>query len=129
MSSIPTSAYLSLYTKYLCIPPLYQSLSKRREITRGRCLVDLIADDYRGATSPPDPRGGRYVSFQRTLLATSASVLVALSTGVLAQQKKGNAKSSEIASVDEGEAVMIGPKGQRLHKSSVKITAANMKQR
>jgi hypothetical protein len=61
---------------------------------------------------------------KRTLLATSASVLVALSTGVLAQQKKGNAKSSEIASVDEGEAVMIGPKGQRLHKSNVKVTVA-----
>ena len=61
---------------------------------------------------------------KRTLLATSASALVALSTGALAQQKKGNAKSSEVTSVGEGEAVMIGPKGQRLHKSNVKVTAA-----
>ena len=29
-----------------------------------------------------------------------------------------------MATMGEGEAVMIGPKGQRLHKSNVKITAA-----
>jgi hypothetical protein len=33
-------------------------------------------------------------------------------------------KSSQVTTVGEGEAVMIGPKGQRLHKSNTKISAA-----
>ena len=37
---------------------------------------------------------------------------------------KGNQKSSEAATIGEGEAVMIGPKAQRLHKSHVKVSAA-----
>ena len=42
----------------------------------------------------------------------------------MAQTGKGNAKSQEVTTVEEGEAVMIGPKGQRLHKSKVKVSAA-----
>ena len=60
---------------------------------------------------------------KRTLLASSACLVIGLSTGAMAQTK-GNAKSSEAATIGEGEAVMIGPKGQRLHKSKVKISAA-----
>ena len=60
---------------------------------------------------------------KRTLLASSACLVIGLSTGAMAQTK-GNAKSQEVTSVGEGEAVMIGPKGQRLHKSKVKISAA-----
>ena len=33
-------------------------------------------------------------------------------------------KSSEAATLSEGEAVMIGPKGEHVHKSHVKVTAA-----
>ena len=60
---------------------------------------------------------------KRALLASSACLVIGLSTGAMAQTK-GNAKSQEVTTVGEGEAVMIGPKGQRLHKSHVKITAA-----
>jgi hypothetical protein len=51
-------------------------------------------------------------------------LVIALSTVAIAQTPKGNAKSQEVATVGEGEAVMIGPKGQRLHKSKVKVSAA-----
>ena len=62
---------------------------------------------------------------KRALLAVTAASLIGLSSGAMAQQKpKGNAKSQEATTIGEGEAVMIGPKGQRLHKSNVKITAA-----
>ena len=60
---------------------------------------------------------------KRALLASSACLVIGLSTGAMAQTK-GNAKSQEVTTVGEGEAVMIGPKGQRLHKSKVKISAA-----
>jgi hypothetical protein len=50
-------------------------------------------------------------------------LVIGLSTGAMAQTK-GNAKSSEAATIGEGEAVMIGPKGQRMHKSKVKVSAA-----
>ena len=60
---------------------------------------------------------------KRALVAASTAVLIGLSSGAIAQTK-GNAKSSEVTTVGEGEAVMIGPKGQRLHKSHVKITTA-----
>jgi hypothetical protein len=60
---------------------------------------------------------------KRALLASSACLVIGLSTGAMAQTK-GNAKSSEAATIGEGEAVMIGPKGQRLHKSKVKVSAA-----
>jgi hypothetical protein len=60
---------------------------------------------------------------KRALLASSACLVIGLSTSAMAQTK-GNAKSSEAATIGEGEAVMIGPKGQRLHKSKVKVTSA-----
>ncbi len=59
----------------------------------------------------------------KALLAAGAAVLIGLSPVAMAQTK-GNAKSSAVTSVNEGDALMIGPKGQRLHKSNVKITAA-----
>jgi hypothetical protein len=61
---------------------------------------------------------------KRALLASGAGLVIALSTVAVAQTPKGNAKSQEVATVGEGEAVMIGPKGQRLHKSKVKVSAA-----
>jgi hypothetical protein len=57
---------------------------------------------------------------KRALLAVTAASLIGLSGGAIAQTKK----SSQVTTVGEGEAVMIGPKGQRLHKSNTKITAA-----
>ncbi len=57
---------------------------------------------------------------KRSLMAAGAAVLIGLSSAAIAQSKK----SSQVATVGEGEAVMIGPKGQHLHKSNVKITAA-----
>jgi hypothetical protein len=53
-------------------------------------------------------------------MAAGAAVLIGLSSAAIAQTKK----SSQVSTVGEGEAVMIGPKGQRLHKSNVKVTAA-----
>ena len=57
---------------------------------------------------------------KRSLMAAGAVVLIGLSSAAIAQSKK----SSQVATMGDGEAVMIGPKGQRLHKSNVKITAA-----
>jgi len=57
---------------------------------------------------------------KRAFVAASAAVLTGLSTSAMAQAKK----SSQAATIGEGEAVMIGPKGQRLHKSNVKVSAA-----
>jgi hypothetical protein len=61
---------------------------------------------------------------KRALLVTASSAAVVLSTGAMAQAPKGNAKSSEAGTIGEGEAYMIGKKGQRLHKSKVKVSAA-----
>jgi hypothetical protein len=60
---------------------------------------------------------------KRALLASTACLVIGLSTGAMAQTK-GNTKSQEVTTVGEGEAVIIGPKGQRLHKSKVKVSAA-----
>ena len=60
---------------------------------------------------------------KRALLASGAGLVIGLSTAAIAQTK-GNAKSQEVTTVGEGEAVMIGPRGQRLHKSKVKVSAA-----
>ena len=60
----------------------------------------------------------------KAILVASTSMLIALSTVAIAQTPKGNAKSSEAGTISEGEAYMIGPKGQRLHKSKVKVTVA-----
>jgi hypothetical protein len=63
---------------------------------------------------------------KRALLASGAGLVIGLSTVAVAQTPpaKGNAKSQEVTTVGEGEAVMIGPRGQRLHKSKVKVSAA-----
>jgi hypothetical protein len=61
---------------------------------------------------------------KRAILAAGSSLAIALSTGAIAQTAKGNKKSSEVTTMGEGEAVMIGPKGQRLHKSKAKVSAA-----
>ena len=63
---------------------------------------------------------------KRALLTTGAGFVIGLSTVAMAQTPapKGNQKSSEAATIGEGEAVMIGPKAQRLHKSHVKVSAA-----
>jgi hypothetical protein len=61
---------------------------------------------------------------KRAMLVAGSSVLLALSTGALAQTPKGNAKSSEAGTIGEGEAYMIGKEGHRLHKSKVKVSAA-----
>jgi hypothetical protein len=57
---------------------------------------------------------------KRALLAAGASLVIGLSTVAVAQTKK----SAAVTTMGEGEAVMIGPKGQRLHKSNVKVSAA-----
>jgi hypothetical protein len=63
---------------------------------------------------------------KRALLATATGLVIGLSTVAIAQTPaaKGNAKSQEVTTMGEGEAVMIGPKAQRLHKSKVKVSAA-----
>jgi hypothetical protein len=61
---------------------------------------------------------------KRVLLAAGSSLVIALSTTAIAQTAKGNAKSSEAGTIGEGEAYMIGKKGQRLHKSKVKVSSA-----
>jgi len=61
---------------------------------------------------------------KRAILVAGSSALIALSTGAIAQTAKGNAKSSEAGTIGEGEAYMIGTKGQRLHKSKVKVSSA-----
>ena len=61
---------------------------------------------------------------KRAMLAGGSTLLIGLSTAAIAQTAKGNAKSSEAGTIGEGETYMIGKKGQRLHKSKVKVTAA-----
>ena len=62
---------------------------------------------------------------KRAVLTTGAALLLGLSTVAIAQTPPAKGKkSAEVATVGEGDALMIGPKGQRLHKSNVKITAA-----
>jgi hypothetical protein len=65
---------------------------------------------------------------KRALLTTGAGVVIGLSTVAVAQTPppgaKGNKKSYEVGTFGEDEAYHIGPKGERLHKSHVKLTAA-----
>jgi hypothetical protein len=63
---------------------------------------------------------------KRAVLTTGAALLLGLSTVAMAQttQPAKGKKSSQVTTVGEGDALMIGPKGQRLHKSNVKITSA-----
>ena len=44
---------------------------------------------------------------KRSLMAASAAVLIGLSSAAIAQTKK----SSQVTTVGDGEAIMIGPKG------------------
>ena len=60
---------------------------------------------------------------KRTVLTAGAGFVVGMSSIAVAQAQGGK-KSSEVATMGEGEAFMIGPKGERLHKSNVKVTAA-----
>jgi len=62
---------------------------------------------------------------KRAMLAAGSGLVIAVSTGAIAQTAKGNAKSSEAGTIGEGEAYMIGPRGQRLHKSKGKVSAAH----
>jgi len=62
---------------------------------------------------------------KRAVLVSGVGAAIALSSGALAQTPKGNKKSSEAGTIGEGEAYMIGPKGERLHKSKVKVSAAH----
>ena len=61
---------------------------------------------------------------KRALLAAGASLVIGISTVAVAQTTATKKKSSEVTSISEGEAVMIGPRGQRLHKSKVKVSGA-----
>jgi hypothetical protein len=62
------------------------------------------------------------------LLASGAGLVIGLSTVAIAQTPppgaKGNAKSYEAGTIGEGQIYMIGPRGQRLHKSRATVTAA-----
>jgi ABC-type microcin C transport system permease subunit YejB len=63
---------------------------------------------------------------KRTAIATGAGLVIGLSVIAFAhgQTVQGGKKSSEVAAMGEGEAVMIGEKGERIHKSNVKVTTA-----
>jgi hypothetical protein len=58
---------------------------------------------------------------KRIFLVLGASAAMGLSSAAMAQAPK---KSTQVTTLGEGEAVMIGPKGQRLHKSNSKVSAA-----
>ena len=59
---------------------------------------------------------------KRALLAAGVCLVVGLSTAAMAQTK-GNAKSSEAATIGEGDALMLHPKGT-VHKSNIKVSSA-----
>jgi hypothetical protein len=61
---------------------------------------------------------------KRAAMTTGAGFVIGLSVITFAQGQTGGKKSSEVATMGEGEAVMLGPKGERIHKSNVKVTAA-----
>jgi hypothetical protein len=56
---------------------------------------------------------------KRVLLAAGASLVIGLSSVAVAQTKK----STEATTMEEGDAIMLHPKGT-VHKSHVKVTAA-----
>jgi hypothetical protein len=60
---------------------------------------------------------------KRALLVISTAAAVGLSSAALAQAKK----SSEVTTIGEGEAIMVGPKRERLHKSNMKVSAEKHK--
>jgi hypothetical protein len=55
---------------------------------------------------------------KRALLASGAALVIGLSSAAVAQTKK----STQAATMGEGEAIYVHPKG--VHKSNVKVTAA-----
>jgi hypothetical protein len=63
---------------------------------------------------------------KRIFLILGAGAVIGLSSAAMAQAPapKATGKSTQVTTLGEGEAVMIGPKGQRLHKSNSKISAA-----
>jgi hypothetical protein len=58
---------------------------------------------------------------KRIFLVLGAGAVIGLSSVAMAQAPK---KSTEVTTLGEGEAIMIGPKKQRLHKSNSKVSAA-----
>ena len=74
----------------------------------GTLLLPYRADDARrGARSKKYEENAMSIS-KRALLASGVGLVIALSTGAMAQTK-GNAKSSEAATIGEGEAVIDRP--------------------
>jgi hypothetical protein len=63
---------------------------------------------------------------KRIFLILGAGAVIGLSSVAMAQAPapKATGKSTQVTTLGEGEAVMIGPKGQRLHKSNSKVSAA-----
>ena len=55
---------------------------------------------------------------KRVLLASGAALVIGLSSAAVAQTKK----STQAATMGEGEAIYVHPKG--VHKSNVKVTSA-----
>jgi hypothetical protein len=100
-------------------------LPKKRAASRRKISYDQNASlNYR---RPEANSGGNIMSIsKRAAMATGASVVIGFSVIGLAQAQTAQPgkKSSEVATMGEGEAVMIGPKGERIHKSNVKVTAA-----
>lgn len=60
---------------------------------------------------------------KRAMLAVGCSLVIGLSTATMAQTAGDKNKSTEAATVGEGEAIMVSPKGA-VHKSNVKVSAA-----
>jgi len=59
---------------------------------------------------------------KRTVVKAGAGFLVGISSVALAHAQ--DKKSSEVSTIGEGDALMIGRSGERIHKSNVKVTAA-----
>jgi hypothetical protein len=58
---------------------------------------------------------------KRIFLVLGAGAVIGLSSVAMAQAPK---KSTQVTTLGEGEAIMIGPKKERLHKSNSKVSAA-----
>jgi hypothetical protein len=63
---------------------------------------------------------------KRICLILGAGAVIGLSSVAMAQAPapKATGKSTQVTTLGEGEAIMLGPKGQRLHKSNSKVSAA-----
>ena len=61
---------------------------------------------------------------KRMLLISGVCAVAGLTSVAMAQAPKAGAKSTQVTTMDEGDAIMIGPKGQRVHKSNSKVNAA-----